>query len=374
VKGIANGELSRKIDVFRDDEIGELGKALNQLTEHIKDNMDELKIYGERTKLINLQINKQVVVLSGLFEISNLITKNATLKDIFQITMSRLSQIANSSIAFVIFKTGDTFDIAAHYGLGVDVLGALKMPVNAYMLTPLLSLDTYLKSDNSSPPENRKAELLKLLNAKNILIQPVVVQHMAIGVLGVGNSLDNFRYTDEDVELTSVFVKQLAIAVENDFLSKKVKDLEIKDELTDLYNKRFIFSRLDEEILRAISKQRPCGLAVFSIVNLSGLKLQYGDVVVDDILKKSADVLKVSCSEMDKVGRIGDNEFGMILPEKNKRQAHDFATKILEKIQDVFVIEEGTKRPLFDLVIVENPIDGVDAKALFEKIKISVAA
>ncbi len=373
VKVIASGELSRKINIFRDDEIGELGQALNLLTQHIKDNMDELKIYGERTKTINLQINKQVVVLSGLFEISNLITKNAKIKDIFEITISRLSQIASSTFAFVAFKNGAEFEVSAHYGLSADRLAALKMPVNAYILNPLLA-QASLKIDNSVPEENRQAELAKLLSAKNLLVYPVLVQREAVGVLGIGNQVDNFRYFDEDIELVSVFSKQLAIAVENDFLSRKVKDLEIKDEVTGLYNRRYIFARLDEEILRAISHQRPCGFVVFRIENFRELKAKLGDLVMEDILKKTAAVLKTAGTDMDRVGRIETNEFGMVLPEKNKRQVQEFASKVQTKIQDVFVAEELARRPGIGLSIAENPIDGADASALFERTKMSLSS
>jgi diguanylate cyclase (GGDEF)-like protein len=366
-KVIANGELSRKINITRDDEIGELSSALNQMTQHIKSNMDELKIYGERTKGINLQISNQVIALSGLLEISNIISEGTLLSDVFDIAISRLSQIASSSFAFIASKDNVSFEVPAHYGLRADILAALRLPINVYILNPLLDPEAHFLLDSSVSDEESR-ELLKLFSAKNLLVYPIVVQGRPYGILGIGNPLDGFRYTQDDIELMSIFAKQLSIAVENDLLSKKVKDLEILDEVTGLYNRRYIFERLDEEILRAISHQRPCALLVFKINNFTDLKSQLGELTAEDILKKSAVALTSSVGDIDRAGRIEDNIFGIVLPEKNKRQAQEFGLKLKSAIEDSFKGESDAKKPRVGISILENPIDGSDAASLFEKI------
>ena len=368
VKFIANGELSRKINITRDDEIGELSSALNQMTQNIKNNMDELKIYGERTKDINLQINNQVLALSGLLEISNIISEGSSLSDIFGIAISRLSQIASSSFAFIASKNNGSFEVPAYYGLKADILAAIRLPVNAYILNPLLGPGANFMKDSSVSVEDCPG-LLKLFSARNLLAYPIVVQGRPYGILGIGNPLDGFRYTQDDIELMSIFAKQLSIAVENDLLSKKVKDLEILDEVTGLYNRRYIFARLDEEILRSISHQRPCALLVFKINNFTDLKSQLGELTAEDVLKRSAAALTSSAGDMDRAGRIGENIFGMVLPEKNKRQAQEFGLKVKTAIEDSFKSEVAAKKPRVGISVLENPIDGPDAASLFEKIK-----
>ncbi|OIO35736.1 MAG: hypothetical protein AUJ74_05115 [Candidatus Omnitrophica bacterium CG1_02_44_16] len=367
-KVIANGELSRKIDFARDDEIGELSNALNQMTQHIKNNMDELKIYGERTKDINLQINSQVIALSGLLEISNIISEGTSLSEVFDIVISRLSQIASSSFAFIASKDSVSFEVPAHYGLRADILAALRLPVNVYVLDPLLGAGTHFMND-SSVYDEESLGLLKLFSAKNLLIYPIAAQGRPYGILGIGNPLDGFRYSQDDIELMSIFAKQLSIAVENDLLSKKVKDLEILDEATGLYNRRYIFARLDEEILRAISHQRPCAFLVFKISNFIDLKSQLGKVAAEDVLRKSAAALTLIVGDIDRAGRIGENIFGMILPEKNKRQAQEIGLKLRSAIDDSFKSDIAAKKPRVGISILENPIDGSDAASLFEKIK-----
>lgn len=371
MKVIANGEVSRKINISRDDEIGILSNALNQMTERIKDNMDELKIYGERTKDINIQINKQVIALSGLLQISNLITKGACIQDVFEITISRLTQVANSSMAFIIFEEEDGFKVAAQYGLEADTLAAMRLAANHYLFRSLFSSELPLKIDSQISKISAE-ELLKLLNVKNILIYAVLMHGKCAGILGIGNALENFRYSDDDAELMNIFAKQLAIALENNFLSRKIEDLEICDVLTGLYNKRYVVARLDEEILRAISHQQPCGFVAIKLKNLKDLYTQLGNPAAEDTLRKVGDALKAGVGELDRVGRIEDDVFGIVMPEKNKRKAQEMAAQLITKVQLVFQKQDPFKRPILAVSVVENPIDGADAASLLEKVKSSL--
>ncbi|MFH1691612.1 MAG: diguanylate cyclase [Candidatus Omnitrophota bacterium] len=368
VKVIANGELSRRISVTREDEIGEIGGALNELTKRIESNMDELKVYGERTKSINSQINRQVIALSGLLQISNLITKGADLKDLFETTTSRLTQAASSSLAFVMLKKEDGFDIVAHYGISQDGLIAAGMPVNNYLFSNLLEHQIRLKIDDEAARDASKS-LIKVFDVKNLLVYPIIVHGEAVGLLGMGNRLDSFSYTQDDGDLMNIFTKQLSIALENDLLSRKVKDLEIRDPLTNLFNKRYMIGCYDEEILRAISHQQPCSFILVKLQNYHQLKGNLDKAPLADVLLKTAAILRTTVSKIDKVGRIEDDEFCLILPEKNKRYAQELASKIKDKIQSIFIEDNADKRPGFSISVVENPIDGADAHALIEKAK-----
>ncbi|MFA5038497.1 MAG: diguanylate cyclase [Candidatus Omnitrophota bacterium] len=367
VKVIANGELSHQINISREDEIGELGQSLNQLTQRIKSNMDELKIYGERTKEINLQINRQVIALNGLLQISNLITKSAHLKDVFDVTISKLAQMAQSSLAVLIFKKQDGFDVAAQYGVSDEVVAGLMMSSNSGLLYHLLAASKPFLKVDEAVQGGVAEELLKILDARNLLIYPVLVQGKPHGICIIGNQLEKFRYTNDDVELLSIFAKQLSIAVENDFLSHKVKDLEVKDALTGLFNKRYVIMRFEEEILRAISLQQPCSLVVVALSNVVFFRQNFGDAAADEALVKVASLLKAFVREIDRAARLEEGIFCIVFPQKNKRQAEHIAEQIKEKLTQTLQDADQRKRLAFNLSVVENPIDGADAAVLLQK-------
>ncbi len=373
MKVVANGEVSRRLNISRNDEIGDLSNALNQMTQRIKDDMDELKIYGERTKDINLQINKQVIVLNGLLQISSLVTKGAVLKEIFEISISRLAQVANSTLAFILLEENEGYRVVGHYGFEAEVLATVEMPSNYHFINNLLFGTLPLKVDAANR-EASSSELLKFFGARNLLAYPVLMHGRVAGILGIGNGYEKFNYTKDDEDLMNIFTKQISIALENDFLNRKVQDLETKDALTGLYNKRYMVARLDEEILRAISHQQPCSLILLQLGNLKELYLKGGSAMAEEALRKVASVLKSGTSEIDRVGRLEERIFGVVLPEKNKRKAQVLGAKLIEQTESIFRKEDPSKRPSFQLSVVENPIDGVDAQFLFEKAKIMLNA
>jgi diguanylate cyclase (GGDEF)-like protein len=366
---IAHGDLSHKQMIERNDELGELSLAMNQLAQQIKGNMDELKIYGERTKDINVQINKQLVALSGLLQIGNLITKNADLKEIFETSVSRLVQAANPVFAFLLMRSASSFEVGAHYGLKASSITAMKLPSNAYLFRDCLGASPCYKADSGAPAAFG-ADLLKVLDARQLLAYPVLVQGEPKGLIAIGHQAQRLTYNQEDVELLGIFAKQVSIAVENSFLSYKVKELEVKDSLTGLYNKSYIVGRLDEEILRAISHQRPCSFLVIRILNLREVARKQGVPVAESILKKVAELTKAQARNFDKAGRMDDADFGIVLPEKNKRQAQEFAEQFEEKARMVFLSEPEMVRPVFWICVVENPIDGMDAAALLGRVRV----
>jgi diguanylate cyclase (GGDEF)-like protein len=367
VKVIASGELSHQINISREDEIGELSHSLNQMTQRIKSNMDELKIYGERTKDINLQINRQVIALNGLLQISNLITKNAHLKDVYEVTISKLAQMANSSLAILIFKKDEGFEVSAQYGLGEETVSCLMMASNSGLLFHLLAASKpFLKVDDTTQG-GISEEFMKLLGARNLLVYPILMQGKARGIIAIGNMIDKFKYSNDDVELMSIFAKQLSIAVENDFLTQKVRDLEVKDALTGLFNKRYITVRFEEEIMRAISLQEPCSFVAVVVNNMQEYRKAYGDAAADDALVRIAALLKSSIREIDRAARLEGGVFGIVLPQKNKRQAEHVAEQFKDKLQAAFQGADAKKKMQFSLSIVENPIDGADSVTLLRK-------
>ena len=107
-KKIADGDLTREIKLIREDEIGELGDALNRMTSRIKENMEELKVFSEKTEAINTEINKRILSLSSLLQISNLISGNAKLDEIIEASMEKCLLAGKMALACLILKDRQT--------------------------------------------------------------------------------------------------------------------------------------------------------------------------------------------------------------------------------------------------------------------------
>jgi diguanylate cyclase (GGDEF)-like protein len=367
-KMIAAGDINRRIESGKPDEVGDLSDALNQLTWRIRSNMDELKNYSEKTTEINLEIQKRVIVLSSLLQVSSLISQGAKLEDILKIATEKSRLLANSEQAYLLYRSDkeDVFAMKAVDGLHSGQLLQITVDPKDETFSRLIRNNRILQVDKQNElPANLFANFYSKFKVKNTLAIPVFLKGRVVAILGIANNKEVFLYRKEDVELLDIFAKQVAIAVENDLLINKVEKLEIKDALTGLYNQSFVNLRLTEEIRRAVIYQRPCAFAVIDIDNFKKFRYNYGALAAESILKKIASLIVASVTEIDRVGRTGEGEFSVVLPEKNKRQSQEIVEEIRKKIEFAFNEEDDPgKRLTVSAGIGENPLDGVTAGEL----------
>ncbi|MBM3243228.1 MAG: diguanylate cyclase [Candidatus Omnitrophica bacterium] len=370
---IAAGDLNRKPSISSEDEVGELGNALNKLTERIRSNMEELKSYGERTTEINLGIQKKVIVLSSLLQISSQISQSDKLEDIFRVVTEKTRLLASSGLAYLFFRPQgqEAFSLCASEGLNAEELTQVNInPKDDPFYEISKTSKTMVLDKQTTIPEVISSFVHERLKLKNTLIIPISLRKRVVALLGIGNAQENFLYTKEDIELLDIFAKQVAIAIENDILVHNVKKLEVKDSLTGLYNEAFMRDRLQDEIKRAIIYRRPCAFVIVDIDNFKKYNQSFGSLQAESVVKRIAALIKDSVSEIDRVGRIGDDEFAVLLPEKNKRQAREIAENIRKKAEFAYGEEADiAKRITVSVGVSENPLDGITSDELVYKAK-----
>jgi len=369
-KDIANGNFSSSIDIRSEDEIGELGNALNLLTRRIRENMEELRLYSERTKEINVGINKKVLIMSNLLQVGNLISQGAPLDEILKIVIEKIGQLAEDSFAFLMLaEEKETLVMKINDGLDGE-LSSLRLKVGTGLLGKLVLEGKVIALDRRSKMAPDTEEFLKVFKVKNCVLCPVVAHGRGFGIIGFGNSTADYEFKEDDVELIKLFGKQTAIAIENELLTNKAKELAIKDELTGLYNEKFIMNRLEEEIKRAVLYQRPCSFLIFNIDDINLYRQINGELATEETIKKIGKVIESNATEIDRVGRLSVDSFAVILPERNKKQANTIAGTLKQRVE-AFGIAGGKGYPRNFVTVSggvsENPIDGVTADDLIKK-------
>lgn len=363
-KEIAVGNVDRITGIRREDEIGDIGISLNIMSQKIRENIDELKAYGEKTKLINIEINKKVLALSGLLQIGNLISSSTELVTVLNFISRKLADMEDDSIALVMMlneKEGE-FKVVSSCNIEEGKLHGFRMKAGQAFLQNLFV-------DGNCPAKTSVLQkVLTFLDLKNIAFLPIIVSGKQCGILISGNKKDNFVFKDDEKELLKVFLKQATIAVENDLLIRKTKELAVRDELTGLYNQVYIETRLDEEIKRACIYQRPCGYLLVDIDDFKKLHARLGERKTEELLKAVGAALKGAISEVDKVARLSGDKFAIVLPEKNKKQSATIAEEIRKKIDsDLGKIMKSSERMTVSIGVSENPIDGSSAEELMQK-------
>lgn len=100
------------------------------------------------------------------------------------------------------------------------------------------------------------------------------------------------------------------------------------DYMTKLYNKRFY----DKSIRKTIEKGHIFSLVIIDINDFKVVNDRFGHVTGDNIIKETAGLIKESTRHEDLCFRYGGDEFAVILPNTNKRQADLIGKRIQSRI------------------------------------------
>jgi diguanylate cyclase (GGDEF)-like protein len=117
----------------------------------------------------------------------------------------------------------------------------------------------------------------------------------------------------------------------NEKLKKHFQNLSMKDELTQLFNRRYFNARLGEEIVAARKTGAGLCLMLIDIDNFKQVNDTFGHQEGDDLLKTLATIIlgSIRCGA-DIPFRYGGDEFGVILPEINAAEGRAIAERIRE--------------------------------------------
>lgn len=141
-------------------------------------------------------------------------------------------------------------------------------------------------------------------------------------------SISFSRVRDADEKLVSL----LAICkdiTEQKRLEQELKEMSIRDSLTGLYNQRYFYDRLAAEIERARRQEHPLSLVLFDIDQFKAYNDGHGHLEGDKVLQITGKVVhECTRGHVDVGFRYGGDEFTVILPEADEKQALSIAERI----------------------------------------------
>ena len=372
-RAIAEGQLDREVGVQGPDEVGSIGSALNQITQRVRDNMSQLRTYGEQTKQLNLEINRRILTLSHVLQVSNLISQSAKIEEVMAFILEKLTQVEEAELNCLleVDPEEDCFLVKSCSGLDLEQAQALQgVRFSSAWLAGVLQGGRAVVVDRGQGTPQAREFLDRQFGMSNAVLQPVVSMRQGIALLLSANRRADFYFQEDCLDLLRVFGKQVSIAIENDLLTRRAEQLKVIDELTGLYNAGYMTSRLEEEVRRAARYHRPCSLILLDLDDFEKLQQLYGALAVEGVLHQLAELLKGQATEVDRVGRMGPDLFAMILPERNKREAIELAESIRRRIEQHAFSNGPNLLPCslrLCAAVSENPLDGASGEELFAK-------
>lgn len=108
--------------------------------------------------------------------------------------------------------------------------------------------------------------------------------------------------------------------------------LSITDDLTRLRNRRHVLEQLEAEINRSRRYSSPLSLIMLDVDRFKEINDLYGHLFGDEALVTIADILRGELRDTDTVARYGGDEFMILLPETDLKQARTLADRVLNLV------------------------------------------
>ena len=204
---------------------------------------------------------------------------------------------------------------------------------------------------------------------KSIIAAPLTVEGRIIGILYVDDFIER-KFSSDDIYSLSLISTYAALAIERTKLLEDTKLMAITDGLTGLLNQKTFFQRLDEEIERAVRYNHPLSLITFDIDFFKNYNDSQGHLVGNEALVKISKSIKDQIRQIDIFARTGGEEFTLIIPETDKKEAHAFAERMRKSVEEsTFKGEEGQpeKSLTISVGVAGLPSDSHDGLDLMDK-------
>lgn len=140
---------------------------------------------------------------------------------------------------------------------------------------------------------------------------------------------------------------------------KRSLSLALIDELTGLFNRRYLFAHLDELLARRRDGGQDLAVLVLDIDHFKTVNDRHGHLGGDEVLRELADRMLRQVRSVDLVARFGGEEFVVVMPETSLAGAAIVAERLRAAIaEEAFSLASGTPVPVTISIGVAAAMDG----------------
>jgi diguanylate cyclase (GGDEF)-like protein len=173
--------------------------------------------------------------------------------------------------------------------------------------------------------------------SNSFISYPIMIGERKIGILNVTDKIDGGFYDEFDLELLNTIAPQLAVALDRASLQHKAgeyRQLSITDPLTELVNRRYLETRLAEEIKRSQRQGNPMSFMMIDVDEFKKYNDTFGHTEGDKALQLVARCLRETLRGADVAARYGGEEFSILLPQTGLDEAAVIAERIRQRIEN----------------------------------------
>jgi len=203
--------------------------------------------------------------------------------------------------------------------------------------------------------------MVKLLNSEELALAPLKAKDKVNGVILADNFITKKPISKDEMRMLIMLANQAGLAIENSQLYESAVIRSHTDSLTELWNHGYFQYIFQAELEKAKATHALLSLIMLDIDDFKVYNDVLGHQSGDRILKELSTLIKNQSRKMDFVCRYGGEEFTIILPQTDKKEAFLIAERLRQDIErHTFSQEEilPSKRLTVSIGLATFPIDG----------------
>ncbi|HEX2850136.1 MAG TPA: diguanylate cyclase, partial [Acidimicrobiales bacterium] len=346
-QAVSRGDFDRHVDVAGDAEISALGRAFNQMTVDLREQVRQLEQSRNEFRTAIARLGDVLVSTHDIGGIIDVVLEAATLttKGEAAVFFERVAMPARIR-ASAVHGVGSVPDLELN---GTGIAGAA-----ARRLGPV----SFPGPDDLAPDEPPVTAAVAV---------PVVSDGRLFGVIGVYGRRNDSLFSEEDVHTLQTLARQAEVAIGNVMLHDETQRQARTDGTTGLWNRREFELRAREAVKESERFHDPFGVIVVDVDDFKRINDRWDHSTGDAALIWIASKLSEGTREIDVVARWGGEEFIVLLPRAGLDETHLVAERVRSVIAREPMVDGAVTIPITVSVgYAVQPFDGRTADDLFK--------
>jgi diguanylate cyclase (GGDEF)-like protein/PAS domain S-box-containing protein len=267
--------------------------------------------------------------------------------------LSAISATLDMPLFFpIVYEQLSRFIKMDHFGITLRVPGALEWePVFAINPAPdtmehrfplSYGASGYILTSSQTIMLNSMAEIVQfetrtdhpigLVDLHAILAVPLMAAGETIGAMVTYSLEKEGIYSEDDLALFSTVGRQIAVGIQNARLYAQVQEMATTDTLTGVSTRRHFLELAEHEVMRFERYGVPFTFVMLDIDHFKVVNDTFGHREGDLVLAHVAQVIRDTVRKVDLVGRLGGEEFGVLLTDTAVDEGFKVAQRICRAV------------------------------------------
>ncbi|MGA8206968.1 MAG: diguanylate cyclase [Candidatus Dormiibacterota bacterium] len=303
---------------------------------------EEITRLAANFEIVRKQLRRQLLNATGRTVIASTLTGNAPLEQALSQVLRSMVDLLDADMALILLRPQSQSPRSFLLSIGVPEPAPTwaELESSQGIIGSLVREPRFMVRSHLSPEERSSVEAQ--MGLRDCLAEPLRSEDHDLGVMVLGNK--RRPYQEDDYTLCRAVADQIVVAVEKSTRLAVTQREATTDEMTGLYNYRFLVGYLDQQVNVAERASSPLSVLMLDLDHFKTVNDSHGHPAGDRVLRQVASLTLETIRKSDLAARYGGEEFVVVMANTGRGDAQVVADKIRAAVEAMVVrLDDGSE-------------------------------